>query len=211
MRWCDYAATLLNKDVSQVISAIEYATRTCYRSHDKTTVGSGEKLIKNCIRSGHESVLEHQSLSFEIMCDRGTMAAINRHRHSSQSVESTRYCRYTQERFNGELTFVRSLNEEFNRAVEPFLRSVEAQYIKLLEEDPKYPTDLARAVLPNMLKTQMVLTMNIRALRHFLRLRGSAAAHEGIRELVRLMRKEIIQAGLGLFIEDIPFYEKSFF
>jgi thymidylate synthase (FAD) len=61
----------------------------------------------------------------------------------------------------------------------------------------------ARAVLPNMLKTDIVVTMNMREIRHFIKLRTSKAAHPDIRILAKELLSKLIDAGYGVFLEDL--------
>jgi len=73
---------------------IEKAGRTCYKSEAKITSDSSEKFIKKILAMGHESVLEHASASFRLICDRGVTHELVRHRLAAYSQESTRYCNY---------------------------------------------------------------------------------------------------------------------
>ena len=74
----------------QIIKKIERIGRVCYKSEEKITGESAEKFINNIIRSGHESVIEHASISVRVVCDRGVTHEIVRHRIASYSQESTR-------------------------------------------------------------------------------------------------------------------------
>ena len=81
---------------------IEKAGRTCYKSEMKTTPDTATRFIALLISRGHESVLEHISVSVRIVCDRGVSHELVRHRLASYSQESTRYCIY-----KDEITFIR--------------------------------------------------------------------------------------------------------
>ena len=87
---------------------IEQAARTCYKSEDKITQDgeSAKALIKQLIKSGHEAMLEHSSLSVKFVVDRGVSHEIVRHRLFSFAQESTRYCNYSKGKFGSELTFI---------------------------------------------------------------------------------------------------------
>ena len=78
----------------EILKQIEKAGRTCYKSEDKITQDSAKKLVAAIIKRGHESVLEHVSISVRFICDRGVSHEIVRHRIASFSQESTRYCNY---------------------------------------------------------------------------------------------------------------------
>ena len=93
-------------EYEQVIKKIERIGRVCYRSEDKITEDSAERFVRGIIKSGHESVIEHQSLSVKVICDRGVSHEIVRHRIASYSQESTRYCNYTGDKFGGEVSFI---------------------------------------------------------------------------------------------------------
>src|SRR5690606_1047267 len=93
-------------DGLDVIKKLERCGRICYKSEDKITDESAYKFIKNIIKRGHESVLEHFSFSVKFICDRGVSHEIVRHRIASYSQESTRYCNYSKDQFNGEITVI---------------------------------------------------------------------------------------------------------
>ena len=168
-----------------MLEKLERIGRVCYKSEGNIREGSAEKFLRNIVAQGHESVIEHESVTMKVLCDRGVTHEIVRHRIASYSQESTRYCNYSKEKFQGELTFIRpffweSDPEKFGvwkRAME----SAERAYLALM--DLGATAQEARSVLPNSLKTELVVTMDLREWRHFFRLRTSAAAHPQMREL----------------------------
>ena len=93
-------------DGQAILKKIERIGRTCYKSESNITDDSAERFIKNIIKNGHESVLEHVSITLRVICDRGVSHEIVRHRIASYSQESTRYCNYSKDNFNNELTFI---------------------------------------------------------------------------------------------------------
>lgn len=220
-KWVHSSVELVQPiDTDAFIKKIEYACRTCYRSQDKITDGSAEKLIRNCIARGHESVLEHGSITMKVICDRGVSHELVRHRLASYSQESTRYCNYTKDKFGNELQFVYpswwyDINfdslSKFDYESKPelfwwdeldeFCQCAEVVYQQMIHDDAT--PDVARAVLPNCLKTELVMTMNIRELRHFIKLRISKFAHPDIRRIAKLMLKLLCDLGLRIFFEDI--------
>jgi len=165
----------------EILKSIERAGRVCYKSEDQITDISALHFVKNIIKRGHESVLEHQSISILLTCDRGVSHEVVRHRIAAYSQESTRYCNY-----GGEGITVISIREFF---INPHSFDVwfsamincERAYLDLLAlgESPQ----IARSVLPNSLKTEIFITYNMREWRHFLKLRTSAAAHPQMREI----------------------------
>ena len=107
MIWVDPEIELLDKiDAKEIIRTVEFACRTCYQSRDLMTEDSGEKLIRSCIKRGHESVLEHEKITFRVVCDRAVLAEWSRHRLASYSVESQRYCAYNKDKFGNQITCV---------------------------------------------------------------------------------------------------------
>lgn len=192
-------------DGQAMLANIERYGRVCYKSEGGITPDSAGPFIRRIVRSGHESVIEHEKLTVRFICDRGVSHEIVRHRLASYSQESTRYCNYAKDKFGNELTFIRPCFwEEGSPAYalwEKQMRSAEEAYIALLQAGAT--PEQARSVLPNSLKTELVATMDLREWRHFLRLRTAARAHPQMRELaLPLLRK--LQELLPPVFEDIP-------
>lgn len=170
-------------DPDAVLRHIELCGRVCYKSEGSVCDGSAERLIRHMIERGHESPIEHFSVSVRVVTDRGVSHEWVRHRIASYSQESTRYCNYAKEKFGAEITFVRpsqlldgSLEyAEWHDACE----AAESSYFRLLGLG--VPPETARSVLPNSLKTEFICTMNLREWRHFFSLRTSPAAHPDMR------------------------------
>jgi thymidylate synthase (FAD) len=161
------------------------AGATCYKSIPE----SAEKFVAKIIKSGHESVIEHACASVLIICDRGVSHEIVRHRLASYSQESTRYCNYSKDKFGNEITVVKPCfyNEggvEYSNWKLACMQA-EEHYFNLIDAGSK--PEEARSVLPNSLKTEIVMTCNLREWRHFFKLRTSKAAHPQMREIARLM------------------------
>ena len=91
---------------SNLLSLIEQAGRTCYKSESKITDDSAEKFVRNILKRGHEAVIEHGSVTLRIICDRGVSHEIVRHRMASYCQESTRYCNYGKDDFGSEITVI---------------------------------------------------------------------------------------------------------
>lgn len=168
-----------------ILRKIELCGRVCYKSENSITSESSQKFVNNIIKSGHESVLEHEKITVRIICDRGVTHEIVRHRIASYSQESTRYCNYSKDKFDGELTFIKPCywNEESEnyRLWEESMKQVEQTYMKMIFSGAT-PQE-ARSVLPNSLKTEIVVSMNLREWRHFFCLRTSEKAHPQMREI----------------------------
>ena len=180
----------------EMLKAIERAGRTCYKSENLVSEESAKKFVTNILKLGHESVIEHEKITVRIICDRGVSHEIVRHRIASYSQESTRYCNYCNDRFGNELTFIEpcffsSDSEEDIKNKQVWLDTmaiIEKNYNMLIENGAK--PEEARAILPNSLKTEIVVTMNLRAWRHFFKLRSDKSAHPQIREIANMILDE---------------------
>ena len=173
-------------DAVAIMKKIERAGRVCYKSEGNIKNDSAEKFIRGIIKRGHESVIEHAAISFKIICDRGVTHELVRHRiGASYSQESTRYCDYSAGKFGGELTFIKpcfwSEGDENFQLWKDTMSQVEKNYLAMRANGAK--PEQARSILPNSLKTEIFVTMNLRELRHFLKLRTAPAAHPQMRQI----------------------------
>ncbi len=179
-------------DAKKIMLTIERAGRTCYKSEGRIGDGTAEKFIASIIKRGHESVLEHEKITVRFICDRGVTHEIVRHRIASYSQESTRYCNYSNDKFGSELTFIKPCfwndDDENYRLWLKAMQGIEDVYNSMIANGAK--PEEARSVLPNSLKTEIVVTMNMREWRHYFRLRTSPAAHPQIREISCKLLKE---------------------
>lgn len=161
-------------DGQKVLQKIEAAARTCYKSEGKIQEGSAAKLVAGLIKSGHEAMLEHASVTVKFVVDRGISHELVRHRLASFAQESTRYCNYSKDDFGSEITFIipdylEYKSEGWNIWKES-MKQAEDAYFKMLNFG--LSPQQARAVLPNSLKTEVVMTANLREWRHFFKLRA---------------------------------------
>lgn len=149
---------------SVILKRLEECGRVCYKSEGKITDDSAPKFVAGIIKRGHEAVLEHCSFTVKFVCDRGVSHEIVRHRLASYCQESTRYCNYGKDQFGSEITVIKPcyLNENTFAYDEwkEVCRRAETAYFNLLNWGLS-PQE-ARAVLPNSLKTEVVMTANIR-------------------------------------------------
>lgn len=183
-------------DRPAMLRRIEAAGRTCYKSEAKITEDSAADFVRKIIKSGHESVIEHEFISICFVVDRGVSHELVRHRLASFSQESTRYCNY-----KGGVTFI--IPPWVN--IEPgaycdipghefasnclmdnqwywMMSTAEQTYLALLKLG--WTPQQARSVLPNSLKTEIVMTANLREWRHIFKLRCANAAHPQMREIM---------------------------
>ena len=185
-----------------ILKKIEYAGRTCYRSFDKMTDESAEGFIRRAISRGHESILEHVNLTFEVICSRDILAQWTRHRIASYSVESQRYCNYTKDKFSGfKFILPEDIDEDMEAEIGQAIIEDMRHYENLIAMGAK--PEQARAILPNCTKTQFIWTANLREIRHFIALRCSAGAQPDIKKLANQLKQHLIDAGLGVIVEDL--------
>lgn len=187
----------------EILERIERAGRTCYKSEDRITEASAAKFVKMVIARGHESVIEHEKISVRIICDRGVSHEIVRHRLASYSQESTRYCNYGKK--DEGVTFIRPCfwwikNKNNYVRWKGAMENAEDSYLRLLKFGAT-PQE-ARSVLPNSLKTEIVVTANLREWRHIFRLRCAAAAHPQMRQIMIPLLKEM-RSKIPVVFEDI--------
>lgn len=193
-----------------ILKHIEECGRVCYKSEHKITENSYLKFVKGLVERGHEAVIEHYSISVRFTCDRGVSHEIVRHRVASYCQESTRYCNYSNDDFGAEITVIKPLFfDEGTQGYELWkeaCENAENSYFKLLEYGCT-PQE-ARAVLPNSLKTEIVMTANLREWRHFFKLRTSTAAHPQIREVMTPLLNEL-KGLIPVIFDDIGIPEKT--
>ena len=191
-------------DGQAIMQLLEACGRVCYKSEDRIGDGTAESFLRGIIKRGHEAVLEHAKVTVKFTVDRGVSHEIVRHRMASYCQESTRYCNYSGDKFGGEITviepfYLKSFTEEYQYWKEACL-TAERRYFEMLNADCS-PQE-ARAVLPNSLKTELVMTANIREWRHFLRLRCAPGAHPQMRE-VALPLLQMFYDVLPVLFEDV--------
>ena len=191
-------------DAKEIMQRIERAGRVCYKSEGNISDTSAENFIAALIKRGHESVIEHVSITFKIVCDRGISHEIVRHRLASYSQESSRYCDYSGDKFGGELTFIKPCfwadNSDKLFTWRQTMALIEHIYLTMRENGAK--PEEARSILPNSLKTELFMTANLREWRHFLKLRTSPKAHPQMREIA-LKIYNILNENLPVIFSDI--------
>lgn len=182
-------------DGSAFLKKIERAGRLCYKSEEKITDTSAQQFVAKLIKNGHEAMLEHADhISLKFVCDRGVSHEIVRHRLFSFAQESTRYCNYGKQ---NEITVINpcfwNFSDEAYGIWANAMRECERAYLTLLTIGAS-PQE-ARSVLPNSLKTEILVTGNVREWRHFFKLRTAISAHPQMREVaipaLRLLQGQI--------------------
>lgn len=182
---------------------IEFSGRVCYKSEDKITDDSACAFVSKIRSINHESVLEHGAITVKFICDRGVTHELVRHRIASFSQESTRYCNYSKDKFGNELTVIDprggfpEMSSEMFSQWRMAMQFAEERYFYLTDLGAK--AQLARDVLPNSLKTEIVMTTNPREWRHVFKLRCAEAAHPQMREVMLPLRAEFAKRWPALF------------
>lgn len=193
-------------DGEKMMKNIEIAGRTCYKSEDKITIDSATKFVEMITKRGHLSVIEHEKITVRFVFDRGISHEMVRHRLTSFSQESTRYCNYSNDKHDNQITVIGLSqylkNENSLNVWMDAMKSAEDAYFKLIElgETPQ----IARSVLPNSLKTEIVVTANLREWRTIFKQRTSKAAHPQMRELMCPLLDELKQK-LPIIFDDINY------
>lgn len=184
---------LTDVDRNKVLKHIEKCGRTCYQSYEKESENSAPKMVQMLIKSGHESVLEHFSITVKMKTDVGAYKDITRHRAGTAfSIESTRFCNYSKGKFGNELTFIKPCNiEELTDLWNEWagqMKEVELTYRKMAEYGAK--PDQLRMILPHSTAAEVCMTANLRAWRHILRIRCHKAAHPSVQQIMKMVLKE---------------------
>lgn len=210
---------LLTPITVETLKIIEKAGRVCYKSENNITKDSANKFIRRIIKSGHHSVIEHGYLTFKFITDRGVTHELVRHRLASYSQESTRYINVSEGIKIIIPPWIKDLkpgvyNEE-DLEKEKYLNTEPAEYMWLYEmfeiekayrqlnKEHGWKPQQARSVLPNALKTEIVMSANYREWRHVFSLRCSEAAHPQIRQLLIPVLNFLKHSAIGVIFEDI--------
>ena len=217
MRTVEASVEFINPpEYSVVLDTIEKVGRTCYKSEHLITEDSAEGFVRRLIQRGHEAMIEHGSVTMRFINDRGVSHEEVRHRIASFGQESTRYCNYSKDKFDGEVTYIdieRGMELDATVSKLPFevklaiihewmtaCLDAERHYMRMLELGAT--PQIARSVLNNSTKTELCITMNFREWRHFIRLRNDPTAHPQMRE--------VAQQALDMLYEKYPVFFEEF-
>ena len=183
------------------LKKLEKIGRACYRSESYISEDgeSAKRFVRMLIKSGHESVLEHISITVLFVTDRGITHELVRHRHCAFTQESTRYCAYADEKKfpNGVPVIEFGLNDP---EVYTALSDAEYYYQQLIKKG--YKPEEARMVLPNATAAKLYMTANLREWRSVLKLRLGKGAHPQMRSLMGMLLDEF-QSKLPVIFGDI--------
>lgn len=167
-----------------------YAMLTCHANTTRLHIESDKSCIERAIKLGHESILEHINLTFEINgLSRACLQELARHRHISLSVESTRHTLKKQLFANGEISL--SLSDHMDEGLKLLITNYLKAVIGYVEQHPDVPNDTLKYAMPECLSTNLIMTLNVRELRHIVKLRSAPAALGEFRYLACQLVKAI--------------------
>ena len=179
------------------LETLEKAGRTCYKSEARITADSAAKFVDMLVRHNHHAMIEFGDIIVRLITNRGVTHELVRHRHCSFAQESTRYVRYdgtmdfirpvwSHDRILGQWTKESDIPADLPEGDRIWMASMiraEDEYRQLI--DLGWKAQAAREVLPNSLKTEIVVKANIREWRHIFALRCAKASHP---QMVALMQ-----------------------
>ncbi len=211
-----------------IIRKIEKCGRICYKSDESDEFEKAKEFVRKRIETKHDSIIEHFSFSVIFIIDRGISHEMVRHRLASFSQESTRYVNFCKNKFGNQLTFIipewlpdleegeyyYNISNEVCHDKKPFvIDEITSKFIKeLLEIENLYMTlikngwtpEKARYILPNGIKTEIVVTANLREWRHILKLRTEVYSHPQMREIMRPLVSEL-KSKIPIIFDDIEY------
>lgn len=176
------------------VGTVAKAASVCYNSEPS------EKIVKQCINSGHYSVVEHMNFTFKIEgVSRALTHQLVRHRIASYSQRSQRYCSE-----EGAKMVVPPSIEQNNVAKDIYNKimwRIEEAYQDL--QALEIPNEDARFVLPNACETTIYMTMNLRTLAHFMNERLCTRAQWEIRKMAQEIKKAIKEKQFEMHLDDL--------
>lgn len=202
----------------ELLKQIETVGRTCYKSEDKITEESATNFVRALIKNGHEAMIEHNSITVRFTCDRGVSHEIVRHRIASYGQESTRYCNYSNDKFSNEISTIDiaegiALDTKMKNYTPEQIQIIMDEWLSAMEDAERHynkmielgaTAQIARGVLPTSVKTEIVVTMNLREWRHFFKLRAHISAHPQMRQLALPLLADF-KAQIPCVFDDLEF------
>jgi thymidylate synthase (FAD) len=187
----EFEAPFNNEIRNIILQRIEKIGRVCYKSEGNITNQSASQFVAKVIRNKHLSVIEHISVSVRFIHNRGFTHELVRHRIASFSQESTRYVKY-----NGDIQFIKPYWFDMgdNEAEELWYKAMaraEVTYYDML--DLGLPAQASRGILPNDLKTEIVITANLREWIHIFSERCAGGAHPDMMRVMIPLKGEFMK------------------
>jgi thymidylate synthase (FAD) len=184
---------------------IEFAGRADYGPKNTAKLGSDPNIFQRWIDAGHESMIEMAHATFYIECSRVVSHELVRHRLASFQQESQRYVKYdTDERVFGmmdnfympegiEENKIRPSDYMDDDASELMYRSYQESWLAYQQlRDNGVPAQLARYVLPNAMRTRIIMSANLREWRHIVALRLHPRAQPEMQELMQQIYDQLV-------------------
>lgn len=192
--WKDYDVKLLNAPTeSNILTHLEHCGRVCYNSYNMIGKDTAAPFIKGLIQKGHLSVIEHVQITVHVTMDRGLSHEWVRHRIGSYSQQSTRYCRYKNHVpciMPISISNIKDNNDPIKKVFMEIVNLSCEAYIALLES--KVAPEIARAVLPTCLATNLIATHNLREWRHIFKERYfNKRAHPDMIHIMGMVYREM--------------------
>ena len=199
--------TLSPEELVALSARLCYSRSTVDDLRERISSEDQEAFVEKILGMGHESVLEHVSFSFAVEgVSRVLLAQLTRHRLASFSVQSQRYVSY---------------EKGFGYVIPPSIGALGAEAVQEYEAQMQQMHDWycawqkklgkgegsnqdARFVLPGACETRLIVTMNVRELRHFFSLRMCSRAQWEIRELASRMHAICMETAPALFEDAGP-------
>lgn len=182
------------------VEFIEKIARTCYKSEDNISENSASRMVKSLINREHEAMLEHVSMTVRFIHNRGFTHEMVRMRLCSFAQESTRYCNYTNEGVKIIQPYWISTNDEKSYLIWlDSMKNCEKTYIELINYGLK--PQATRGVLPIDVKTEIVVTANLREWRHIFRLRCAKDAHPDMLRVMCPLLREMLNTHRDFFYD----------
>lgn len=171
------------------------------RQSAPSPIGVEKMTLEQVEQLAPDLLLRHRFLGVKFIVNRAVTHEIVRHRPCSFLQESQRYCRYSQDKFGNQVTFIRPLffvpgSAEY-KLWQQAMEVTESLYLQLLETATP---QAARSVLPNSCKTEIIVYCNLAEWKHIFRLRTSPAAEPSMREVMIPLEAEIKKRYQQLFI-----------
>lgn len=187
MKVVKQSATIISPfDRDYVLPHLEACGRTCYKSDPD----DASKFVKKIAGKGHMSVVEHFMVSVRVITNRAISHQLVRHRMSSFSQESQRYCNYSKDKFENEIIFIDPIKFDLQqyRLWTASMERAEKDYFRLIQEGCS--AQQAREVLPNACKTELVVSANLREWRHIFGQRTKGGADPMMKDLMIPLEKQ---------------------
>lgn len=203
-------------DGIEMLKRIEKAGRICYKSEDRITDDSCLTFAKMLIGKCHGAMLEHSQISVKFIVDRGVTHELVRHRVASFAQESQRYCNYSNDKHDNNVKYIDiapsiALDSKMKDMEQSKIDLIYNEWISACEDAERHylrmielgaTPQIARSVLNNSTKTEIIITANIREWRHFFGLRADTPAHPSVREITIPLLLDL-QSRIPVVFDDI--------